>query len=142
MNKQCGFTLIEILAAFLVFILVFAFAMQLTASSNRTILSSKRYTQAALWAETKFEEIRYRGELEEGYESGSYGDFFWELTITPYEESNWPVQKESDSFVDTSILPPLLLIKVELNIYWADRGKQERFSTLVSRSIDDYVELQ
>ena len=77
-----GFTLIEMIAAFLVFAISIALLMEVLASSMRNARLSSDYTMAALWAQTKLDGVGVVERVEEGHSSGRFDDTFaWDLDV-------------------------------------------------------------
>ena len=77
-----GFTLIEMIAAFLVFAIAIGLLMQVLAGAMRNARQSSDYTMAALWAQSKLDGIGVVERVEEGQASGRFDDTFaWNLDI-------------------------------------------------------------
>ncbi len=77
-----GFSLIEMVAAFLVFAIAIGVLMSvLTAAMRNTRLSSD-YTMAALWAQSKLDVVGVGIPVEEGHSSGRFDEkYAWDLDI-------------------------------------------------------------
>ena len=56
-HRQAGFSLIEMVAAFLVFAIAIGVLMEILATSVHSTRASNAYTMAALWAESKLDTI-------------------------------------------------------------------------------------
>ncbi len=122
---SAGFTLLEVLVAFLVFALAFGAIMQILSGSIRNTARSAEYTQAALWAESKMETLGVEEPLEEGSESGDFNDDYrYELNVEPYEYI------DEEGIVTDAIQTRLL--SVELVVRWnsGQRERSARFRTL------------
>ncbi|SFR59986.1 hypothetical protein SAMN04488073_3249 [Marinobacter gudaonensis] len=132
-SSSRGFTLIEVLAAFIVFTLIFATVLQLTTVSYRSVARSQEYTEAALWAESKLVELVHRETLSVGTESGEFNQRFrWELDVSPFSAEASLLELYSDD--DSSRLEPwVTVMRVELKVFWLDDRHQQSFVTLVSR---------
>lgn len=124
--KGAGFTLIEILAAFVIFALAFGAVMQALSGSVHNTVQSRGYTQAALMARSKMDRLGitealepggYSGELDEGYR--------YEMEIREWQppEGEW---------ADGNLQPQVQLYRVDLRVLWGDepRVRQAEFSTL------------
>ena len=141
-NRHQGFTLVEILAAFLVFTLVLTVILQLTTASLRNVGRASGYTEAAFWAESKLAEVKTRRQFEVGVESGDFNERYrWELEISPYE-SQWPSipteeVAEELSEEDDAVEPHFDLIQLKLLVLWDNDKYQESFVTLASRFSED-----
>lgn len=81
-RRMRGFSLIEMIAAFLVFAIGIAVMMQILTASIRNARMSSDYTMAALWAQSKLDTVGVGERLEEGRTSGRFDDGYgWELDI-------------------------------------------------------------
>ncbi len=124
-NKQSGFTLLEVLVAFVLFAMSFAVVMQILTSSVRNTARSQEYTQAALWAQSVMAEVGIAEPLEAGSQSGSFNDkYSYSLDISEYDMSI------GEGLASETIPVGLYLVAVE--IYWGDSNNRAtaRFSTL------------
>lgn len=131
-RRQGGFTLLEILAAFVIFSLSFAAVLQILSSSIRNTVRSAEFTQAALWAQTKMDAVGVDPLLEEGTSRGEFDDkFSWELDIAPYD-----VERDGGVISDAS---PIVLYQVDLTLTWGDdqRTRDAHFRTLRAAPRDD-----
>ena len=124
-RQQGGFTLLELLVAFVVFALVFATTLQIISGSLRNVKRSAEYTQAALWAQSRLDAVGIEPPLESGQYQGAFDDdYSWELEIIPYEFD------DGSSFVVDEF--PIDLFYVELRVQWGQepRRLQAVFKTL------------
>jgi len=81
-NRQAGFSLIEMVAAFLVFAIGIGVLMQVLATSMHNTRSSSDYTMAALFAESKLDVIGVGEPIEPGSTNGRFDDnYSWQLDI-------------------------------------------------------------
>ena len=128
MKRQAGFTLIEVMAAFAVFALMFGVVLQVLSTSMTNTRRAGDYTQAALWAQSKLDVLGLEQMLEPGQSSGQFDERYdWYLTV---EE----VMNFDDSGLDLAELP-LALYSVELVVEWGENPRREAvFRTL--RSVD------
>ena len=84
-----GFTLIEMIAAFLVFAIAIGLLMDVLASSMRNARLSSDYTMAALWAQTRLDGVGVVERVEEGHSSGRFDDTYaWDLDIHKVDPSD------------------------------------------------------
>ena len=122
---QSGFTLLEILAAFLIFGLSFSVAMQGMSGSLRNTRVSGQLTQVALYAQSKMDLLGINERVEEGTDSGDFDDTYsWTMNVELYEPF-------SEGGGDPELIP-IDLYKVTLEIFW-DKGTTEistRYTTL------------
>ena len=80
--RMRGFSLIEMVAAFLVFALGVGVLMQILTESMHSARKSSDYTMAALWAQSKLDVVGVGEHIEEGGSSGEFDDkYSWELEV-------------------------------------------------------------
>lgn len=83
-----GFSLIEMIAAFLVFAIAIGVLMSVLAASIRNTRLSSDYTMAALWAQSKLDVVGVGEPVEEGHTSGRFDDVYsWDLDIKQVDPS-------------------------------------------------------
>jgi general secretion pathway protein I len=124
-RQQGGFTLLEVLVAFVIFALVFATTLQILSGSLRNVKRSAEYTQAALWAQSRLDAVGIDPPLESGQYQGEFDhDYSWELEIVPYEFND-----DSGLILEEF---PIDLFYVELRVHWGQepRRLQAVFKTL------------
>lgn len=81
--RQRGFSLIEVIAAFLLFALGFGVLLEILTGSLRIAHRSQDYTEATLWAESLLDQVGVGEPLKEGNESGKFSDDYrWTLDIS------------------------------------------------------------
>jgi general secretion pathway protein I len=86
--RMRGFSLIEMVAAFLVFAIAIGVLMSVLASSIRNTRLSSDYTMAALWAQSKLDVVGVGEPVEEGHTSGRFDDTYsWDLDIHQVDPS-------------------------------------------------------
>ena len=128
--SQGGFTLIEVMAAFAMFALLFGMMMQILSTSLGNTRRSSDFTQAALWAQSKMDVLGLEEIIVPGVSSGDFDDrFSWNMEITEeavFDEANVDLQQL-----------PLALYRVSLVVSW-EGNRQIEFNTL--RSVDIYWE--
>lgn len=143
-SRNRGFTLIEILAAFVVFALAFGAVMQALSGSIRNTAQSRGYTQAALMARSKLETLGLTEPLKEGSTSGKLEEGYrYELEISEYEPPSGEVsvsggdgegqEPPPDRGAATgNVQPNVKLYRVKLTVYWGNQRSERRaeFSTL------------
>jgi general secretion pathway protein I len=85
-RQQGGFTLIELVAAFVIFALGFGILLEVLGDSIRTTRQAQQATQAALYAQSLLD-IQGIGEpLQEGGSSGDFDDtYHWQLNVQRYQ---------------------------------------------------------
>lgn len=85
-NKQQGFTLLEILVAFTMLAVTYATVMQIIAGSSRNTVKASQNTKIAMLVQSKLDGLGLFEKLEEGSSSGEFDEkTSWVLDITPYD---------------------------------------------------------
>ncbi len=128
-RAQGGFTLVEILAAFVVFALLFATVLQVLSGSLNNTRRAAAYSKAALWAQSKMAAVGIDPPIEEGHWEGEFDDDYgWQIDITPYQ-LNDDTDLNFDEF-------PVDLYYVELAVVWSldERPRRAVFRTLRTAS--------
>ncbi len=129
--RQRGFTLIEVMAAFAIFTVLFGITLQILSTSVSNTRRSVDFTQVALLARGHMDMVGIESLPEPGRYTGRYSDDYrWEMLIEPYLISDRP-----DVLYDEL---PVELYYVGLTVYWGE-GRGERsahFETL--RSVDRF----
>lgn len=126
-----GFTLLEVLLAFVIFAISFAVVLQIISGSIRNTMRSKQYTEVALIAQSVMDTVGLDIPLEAGSQaSGESGEYGWTLEIYEYE---LPDDGSADfESLQIAELTGIDLLQVELFVTWgeppADRSR--RFSTI------------
>jgi len=88
-HRQAGFSLIEMVAAFLVFAIGIGVLMQVLATSMHNTRRSSDYTMAALWAQSKLDIVGVGAPIEEGSSSGNFDDdYSWQLEVHLVDPTN------------------------------------------------------
>lgn len=131
-RRQRGFSLLELVAAFLVFALGFGALMQILSASLRNARLSAEYTQAALWAQSKLDSVGIGDKLKEGGSSGEFDAAYrWQLEITRY-------QPPDAAAAPTQTLQPVDLYRVDLTVSWggAQSRREAHFTTLRAANPD------
>lgn len=130
-RRARGFTLLEVLLAFVIFSISFAVVLQIISGSIRNTMRSKQYTEVALIAQSVMDTVGLDIPLEEGGQaSGESGEYTWYLEIYTYE----PAEEGGANFESLLIadLTGIELLQVELFVEWgeAPADRSRRFSTI------------
>lgn len=127
-HRSAGFTLLEILVAFVLLGLVGGSLLELFQGGMRTIALSDEYSRAALLARSKLAELQAQATLDEGEINGDFdADYRWQLTVRPYEGS------ELDPLPEVKGVAPMF---VELDIIWGE-GRDQRDFRLTTLGLSD-----
>ena len=122
--RQQGFTLIEMLAAFMVFALGFAVMMDVASSGMRNARRTAEQTEAALWAQSLMDAAGIDAKIEPGASSGKFDrKYRWDMQV-----SDWEPPADAARFEGAA---PLELYRIEVVVRWGN-GQTERSSKFVT----------
>ncbi len=129
-RQQQGFTLLEVMLAFVVFALSFATVLEIMAVSMRSVTRARDDTEVALFAQSIFDLVGTEISLEEGQFSGTgLNRYQWQLDIYLFQ-----AEGDQDHTMELAELTGTELYRVDLNIDWQS-GRRQRdlhFSTIRS----------
>lgn len=134
---QGGFTLLEVLLAFVVFAISFAVTLEILTGAMRNTARAREYTEAALIAQSVMDQLGLDIPIESGTQlQGEEGDYRWELSIDLFIGAD-----DSSRSLELVELTGVDLLEVECIISWGEGGRERRseFRTVraMSRSGDD-----
>ncbi len=160
-RRNRGFSLIEMVAAFLVFAIGLGVLMSILTGSLQHTRQSADYTQAALRAQSILDTVGVGERVEEGHSDGRFeDDFRWEMDIekidpqaieppalAPGQQQSLLAQTAADlrsqqntqnPAANAQQISPVELYQVALTMYWGTRGRerQARFVTLRAANPD------
>ncbi len=123
-----GFTLLEVLLAFVVFALSFTIVMEILSGSIRNTVRAREFTEAALVAQSVMDQLGLDLPVEQGANfSGESGDYKWEVSIGLYEDV-----VENTHSIELGELTGIEFLQIDLVISWGEppRDKSNYFSTV------------
>jgi len=123
-----GFTLLEVMLAFVIFAMSFAVVLEIISGSIRNTMHAKEYTEVALITQSVMDQVGLDIPLESGTRSsGELGEYKWELEVNPFEGS-----AEVSRFQEISEQTGIELLEVEFIITWGKypRERSNRFTTV------------
>lgn len=129
-GMAAGFTLLEVLLAFVVFALSFATVMEIQSGSIRNTIRAREYSEVALIAQSVMDQVGLEIPLETGTTaSGDSGNYRWDLTIDEFDDATGEVDS-----IALAELTGIELLRVDLVISWGEppRDKFREFSTVRS----------
>lgn len=122
-TRQRGFTLIEVLAAFLIAASSLALLFRIQANSNRTLVMAEEYLVATELAKSLVDELSVTGSALAFERSGRLdGKYRWYVRADEYSS-----QTASPSPADEDVQPPLTLRSLAVTIRWDSGSRSERF---------------
>jgi general secretion pathway protein I len=129
-----GFTLLELLLAFVVFALSFATVLEILSGSMRNTVRARHYSEAALTAQSVMDQVGVDIPLQAGFSAvGDSGDYEWRIEISAFTAT-----EELAQSVQLAELTGIILLHVELFVSWGEppREQNRRFSTVRSVLVD------
>lgn len=86
-RKARGFSLLEILVAFVLLALAMSILMQIFSTSLNGATIADHYAKATMLAESKLASVGVEDALKEGSTGGTFDDTFaWQVEVKPYSE--------------------------------------------------------
>lgn len=125
-----GFTLLEVMLAFVIFALSFATVLEIMAGSMRSVRRASDDTEVALFAQSLIDLVGTEIPVEEGTYNGTGMDHYdWQLVIYLYTPADGEVSSQ-----ELAELSGIELYRVDLDIAWESGSRQRdlHFSTLRS----------
>jgi general secretion pathway protein I len=137
-RRSAGFTLLEVMLAFVIFALSFATVLEIMAASMHGVGRAKDDTEVALLAQTLMDQVGIEIPVEEGEYSGTNMDRYrWKMGVSLYDagtETGTETEGEGMITQELADLSGIELYRVDLYVDW-EAGKRERslhFSTIHS----------
>jgi len=125
-----GFTLLEVMLAFVIFALSFATVLEIMAGSMRSVSRASDDTEVALFAQSIMDLVGTEILVEEGGYSGTGMDRYqWQLDISLYDSIGGDT-----TTLELAEMSGIELYRVDLDINW-ETGRRQRdlhFSTIRS----------
>lgn len=132
--RSGGFTLLEVLLAFVVFALSFATVLEIVAGSMRATMRARSYSEAALLAQSLMDMVGTDIPLAEGSVAGDApGGYAWQLSISPYQQIT-----EQDRMLEIAEMSGTQLYWVDLELWWGQEPRQwqAQFTTVRSQLVN------
>jgi len=125
LSRQRGFTLIELVAAFVIFALGFGVLLQILSGCLHTTAQSADYTRASLWAQSLLDTEGVGEALQEGGRSGKFDDkYSWQLRIAKVDPpeiiqaAGRAGNASAQAPTITPVAPNIDLFQLELVVSW------------------------
>jgi general secretion pathway protein I len=137
-RQSAGFTLIELVAAFVIFAVAFGVLLQILGGALHTTSQSADYTRAAMWAQSLLDQQGIGEDFVEGSSSGRFDDHYsWQLDIHKYEpppvtSTVQPLTSANANGLITTPVTPLDLFELQLVVSWGAPAVRHaaRFATV------------
>lgn len=114
-RAQRGFTLLEILVAFVVLALVGGALLEMFQGGLRNLATGDGYSRAALLAESTLSQLRAEPELAAGERGGELEPGYdYRLALAPYQDAD-----QGKVYED--------LLEADLTISWGEGGDRHRY---------------
>jgi general secretion pathway protein I len=128
--RASGFTILEVLAAFVVFAVTLAALLQVFSGGLRDAQLADEYARAVMIAQSRLAGYTTAERLDETSASGTDGNFGWTLAAVAWDER----QENADADRSKDYNLRVRLLRVESKVAWraADgRDRDVRLATLV-----------
>jgi len=133
-QRSGGFTLLEVMLAFVIFALSFATVLEIMAGSMRSVGRASDDTEVALLAQSLMDLVGNEIPVEEGEYSDTAMDHYnWQMNITFYDAGG-ESGEEGMSTQELADMSGIELYRVDLYMDW-ETGRRQRemhFSTIRS----------
>lgn len=117
LNKQHGFSLLEVLIAFSILAFSLTILMQIFSTGVNSAVVAEEYTAAVQIAESLMAKTSLEAKLQPGQSTGEEGGkYHWEISISPFNFI-------ADKFAIKSTGE---LYKVNVFVAWGEKGDDER----------------
>lgn len=119
MNRRAaGFSLIEVLVAFVILSLALAVMMRIFGGGLNNVALAEGYSRAVLLAQSRLAEVAVRP--QPGEQQGQWDDGYqWQTRVEPYvseaEAAGQPVAPQ-----------PFRLLRIEVRVSWTEPGRDAR----------------
>lgn len=121
-RSQRGFTLLEILVAFVVLAAAVGVLYRTFSTGLQSVHALSGYSEAVALAESKIGALGLETALREGEDSGTTDDrrYNWRLVIRPY------VPPGSQGDLPGGFISPHELLRATVTVTWDEQGSQKR----------------
>ncbi len=127
-GRERGFTLLEVLLAFVVFALSFAVVLEIVGGSISSSVRARQYTEAALLGQSLMDMVGVDIPIMAGEIGGaSDGGYEWQMVISPYLS-----EYEDDDILLLADLAGTDLYWIDLDVSWGEgsRRRDVQFATV------------
>jgi general secretion pathway protein I len=115
-TKQTGFSLLEVLVAFVVLALVLGVLMQIFSGGIRNTNRATHHQEAILLAKSKLASVGIEIPLQLGEITGSFGKrYHWKLNISHHQDDGI---QSYDQNAATALIVPVILLNTTIEVFW------------------------
>jgi general secretion pathway protein I len=146
-HRSKGFTLIEMIAAFVIFAIAIGSLMQILTMSMNNARRSTDETRAALWAQSLLDNVGVGERVEAGSSNGAFDKIYrWEMHVEQIDpeliQASAPGATMGAATMSAQVgnggtspvveIPQIELYHVELTVFWGGRMRERsaHFTTL------------
>ncbi len=125
-----GFSLLEVLVAFVILALILGVLMQIFSGGLRNASRVDEYQQAVLLGQSKLASVGIETPLKASESNGEFNAVYrWQVSIRPYLVT--PTQTSDQTGLPVPILP-VSLLEVEIRVLWggSDQPRSASLKTL------------
>jgi general secretion pathway protein I len=117
--RQSGFTLVEVVVAFVLLTLVLATSFQIFSAGLQRAGDLEDYSRALVIAQTQLAQASVGENFEEGQKAGETEDrrFRWSVTIAPFDDGTDPAKRTLASYH---------AIRIAVRVAWQTGDARER----------------
>lgn len=126
--REAGFTLLEVLAAFVVFAVTLGALLQVFSAGLRDAQLADEYARALMIAQSQLDDATATERLTEGSATGETAAFRWTLETTAYDER----QESAEAQTAPEFFVPSRLLKLESVVRWRAADGRDRNVRLVT----------
>lgn len=129
-RRAGGFSLLEVLVAFVILAMAMGTLMQVFSGGLRNVGLSREYVQAVNLARNQLSAVGVEIPLAPGVATGEYENtYHWTLTMQPMMEEPVPNQNQQQA---SSASSSFGLMQLQLVVEWMENGNRPRSITLDS----------
>jgi general secretion pathway protein I len=119
---QRGFTILEVLVAFVVFSVVIGLLMQLFIGGLRDAQLTNEYAHAVVIAQSQLAVATAEEHVLEGAHSGKEGEYEWTVELTPYDERKELAADQQGKDYNLRVQ----LMRAQSRVAWAAADRHDR----------------
>lgn len=126
--RQSGFTILEVLAAFVLFAVALVALLQVFSGGLRDAQLADEYARAGMMAQSRLAAYTAAERLDEGASSGAEAGFSWTMSATAYDERQESAGADRSKDYNLRVR----LLRVESKVAWRAADGRERDVRLVT----------